>query len=173
MSVWFNNQLNNRLKHEHLVECAHFVHSVQTCFYFPCIIFQLIFDRSRNVLYLSPTETCHCSGNWMRVVCAEKQDTRCLKMNSPKMKWLFKGIMTGRQTSGSNSPLYAGLAVLRLFLSWRLLWISGSNKNTIHDESLHPNISVFVCFCVSLFHCFIQSSAEFRIIGLFQIWIWR
>lgn len=68
------------------------------------------------------------------------------------MKWLFKGIMTGRQTSGSNSPLYAGLAVLRLFLSCRLLWISDSNKNTIYDASLHPNISVFVCFCVSLFH---------------------
>lgn len=162
------------LKHEHLWRMCGFNSFCSNMFlffmhYFSALPQQHYVDRSRNLFYLSPTKTSHCSGNWRQVVYAEKQDTRCLQMNSV-LKWTdyLKEILTGRQTSGSNSPLYAGLAVLRLFLSCRLLWISDKNQNTICDVSLIL-IIVFVCLC---FCCFIQSWADFRKIGFFQIWIW-
>lgn len=141
-------------KHEHLWWMCEFNLFCSNMFlWISCIIFSAqpqnhYVDRSINLFYLSPTGTSHCSGNGRQVVCAEKQNTRCLQMNIA-IKWtLFKETMTGRQTSGSNSPLYTGLAVLRLFLSCRLLWISDRNENTICDGTLKPNISHWILFLV-------------------------
>lgn len=49
-------------------------------------------------------------------------------------------------TSVSRRPLYAGLAVLLLFRSWRLLWISGkAQTQPLLDPSWPGNPELFLC----------------------------
>lgn len=89
------------------------------------------------MVYLAPSGRASCSGNVTLDVSAAKKKKSSVNTNLTSLTSVWCG--QNRKwflTSGSNRPLYAGLAVLLLFLSCLFVWISAHKQKDFTAASL-------------------------------------